>query len=732
MSGEIMANSGGQGKDESAASRMGIIEINDLVYKLESDLSVAINRTHKNNFFQQTFYDQTQTSVCILNSGADYIDTRRSFLSVSVLLPVTTVTTNLLDPMSKAFLSAYFGPTGSILNFIDNVVVTTRSGDELSRVNDFGQLMNTYIPWTFGYDWSRTVGQSIGLGGFLGGFNNNFVSTGNPNATSNRYQVTFNIPLYLLSPFFTYGRLLPSMAMSGLKIEIRWKQIGVAVQQFWDNVYLYQQVGSLTGPIAAPNSQYAAPVQFEGSIQNNMTQDRAYLGGGWVNAPTLYGLDSTITATTAFGMLDHGDGTYDFCIEPGHNPWNGTLPFNQETGPAGNDNWYAQRLPFLPGIDQIGFSWSRSPARGYTDNTLVELIFDVIGVVNPQVLAVVPVSAGNFRATTPASDFFIGVSPSTGGNVGVIPVNPQVPAAPPTAGFNGNVFRQSKIPFANRPQHGFNAPVERWKSITGSQPLASYQISNPFLQLCSVQLTDSIQRHLNEYSATNGLEIVFADWDRTTQALSGQVTTVYTEVRKSASRALQAFSVVVPTPGSTSFENNSFQSIFGGYWQDYQWQLGSLYFPQQRVESKGTSNNIVIRDNMYVQTYAFALDAWDRFHPKAAPNLMSLRGDQFPFNKSAQYVIPQLLETRDDNSILVPQSNYGQSGSFANGSQCVAVTLERSTMFDLSGIPINNSRVLALRGTYVIPDGTNSALQYVFLKYIRLARVFLINVEVEQ
>jgi hypothetical protein len=111
--------------------------------------------------------------------------------------------------------------------------------------------------------------------------------------------------------------------------------------------------------------------------------------------------------------------------------------------------------------------------------------------------------------------------------------------------------------------------------------------------------------------------------------------------------------------------------------------------------------------------------------------MMSLRGDMFPFQRPDIYQLPVLREIRDDQYLAVP-SVFGQTGSFANGAQCVACTLERSTMFDLSGIPINNSRVLALRGTYVNPTVGGAATQIVFLKYVRLARIFLINAEVEQ
>ena len=58
--------------------------LNDLVYKLEPDMSVAVNKTHKNHFFQQTKYKNTQPANAILNSGADYIDTRKSFLHFEV------------------------------------------------------------------------------------------------------------------------------------------------------------------------------------------------------------------------------------------------------------------------------------------------------------------------------------------------------------------------------------------------------------------------------------------------------------------------------------------------------------------------------------------------------------------------------------------------------------------------------------------------------------------------
>jgi hypothetical protein len=714
MSDPQLVPSPAAGKDETAASRMGIIEINDLVYKLESDLSVAINRTHKNNFFQQTSYDQSQTSICIINSGADYIDPRRSFLSLTINLPPTPVTSTLTDPASISLISGYFGPTGSVLNLIDSVVITTRSGDELSRVNDYGQLMYTYIPWVFGHDWARTIGQEIGLGSYIGGSNSNGnVSTNTRN--------TFQIPLYLLSPVFTYSRLLPAMLMSGLKVEIRWKQIPQAMQQFWEGASLFRNVGSVA---AVPTVN---PANWYGSREQQYTQDRAYLCG--TPGTQIYGLDPTITSTTQYQLVMNPDtqigSMYYFQIEHAgvpnsgsinHNDWTGS--FAQEQGPAGS-TWYPNRPCWLPGIDQVGFSWITT---GTTPGVEVESLYDVVGIYNAFTLIVTPVGISflggiSSPPTLPALNW---------GSSGIT-----LPAP--------GVFRQSKHTFLNRPALQFGSPIQRGLSFLGTAPLTTFTVANPFFQLCSVQLTDSIQRHLNEYSATNGLEIVYADWDRTSLTFTGQSVPLYTEVRKSASRALAAFSVVVPQSTSTSYLINSFAAFPGANWENYQFQLGSLYFPQQRVEFKGVSAGTnSAKDQMFSQTYAFALDAWDRLHPKAAPTIMSFKGDAPQYLNHLELLpIPIPYELRDDRYLIVP-SNFGQYGSFCNGSQCVAVTLERSTMFDLSGIPINNSRVLALRGQWdfptspVIPGLPNNATQFIFLKYVRLARIFLINAEVEQ
>jgi hypothetical protein len=77
--------------------------------------------------------------------------------------------------------------------------------------------------------------------------------------------------------------------------------------------------------------------------------------------------------------------------------------------------------------------------------------------------------------------------------------------------------------------------------------------------------------------------------------------------------------------------------------------------------------------------------------------------------------------------------------TYNEGMAAVYTDLERSTTQRLTGIPVNNSRVAELQIQDIFPD-TNVETYYklsgwtvdVWLHYVRLARVFLQNVEIEE
>jgi hypothetical protein len=88
---DVESQGAGGGMDQKQeggdlSKRQGLIAVNDLTYVLEPDLSVASNKTHKRHYFQSQTYSAGQQAICILNSGADYIDTRRSFLQFDIKL----------------------------------------------------------------------------------------------------------------------------------------------------------------------------------------------------------------------------------------------------------------------------------------------------------------------------------------------------------------------------------------------------------------------------------------------------------------------------------------------------------------------------------------------------------------------------------------------------------------------------------------------------------------------
>lgn len=721
--------------------RLGMIQVNNLVYKLEPDLSVNINRTHKIQYPQSQDYTSDQTTIFIVNSGADYIDCARSWLAFDLEVPEAKIPTPVGSsvaatasltslPFTEAMLNYYFGASGSVLNLIDSVVVSSRSGDELSRVNDYGQLMNIYIPLVFGQDWRDTIGSNLAMGSYIGAPNSS-VTGGKVEQRRGR----FAIPLYLVSPFFNYGRLMPSMIMSGLRIEVRWKPLDVACQQFWQNaprylhsmgtsaqVVLYNDDATEFATFLCPNSLIGTNPVFPVIAVPKI--------GGAYPITTASTWSYTNPATQAYVDNTYAGCSYLQCSTAGAGVNFGDILYTEEmVGPS--SALLGQRvfspgvtilLPFdevvahaalpaaLPG-DMTPQAWLLANARVVRSRFGAALRFTVVDVETPGYgLFVVP--DGN------VPDFAGKVCDGVFGDGGAV-------TGPMLLSQRANMVYQAV------PGGSIFSGLLRLPSSANTK----YVIKKPHLHLCSIQLTDAIQRVLNEYSSVNGLEIVFADFDRTSSPFTtvGESNPIYMEIRKSASRALMAFARVVDTSPNPHLVD-SFASCPYSFWEHYQFQLGSLYFPQQRVEDNSSDADIR-HDNVAALAYNYCLDAFDRLHPKAAPTMLSLRGPEERVRFPNYHPVGSTGEHGGDD-YLKPVSSFGKWGSFVNGGCTVATTLERSSAFDLSGIPTNNARVLALRGSvgFKLPAGKVDfrATLVAYMKYVRLARVFLLNVEVEQ
>lgn len=555
--------------------------------------------------------------------------------------------------MADSFvINGLFGPNGSILNLIDTVTVTTRSGDELSRTSDLALLANMMIPLNYGTDWKNTVGQMMGFGDAVYGKN---LTRSHPLA-KRRY----SIPLYLLSPLFAYGRLLPAMLMSGLKIQITWHTAQKAFAQVVTRVRSSQNDRFINrGGTVGGYGHHATSKQldFAGVVDPNVAAWRPHEKKVDVNNfLDIFQINQDETDQDALPLFFPTD-AQNFWGQKGE----------KEAAPGTG-------LIFYPFFNNNSYGGRHSPGYQYVGE-----IIDL----------------GAFYQTKSAEN------------------------------SNGSWIRGLRNPAA----------------------VTQYTILAPEFALCSVQLSDSIQRTLNEVSATEGLEIVYTDMDLTTSPVGADIqgASMYTEVRKSASRALGAYARIVPVIKQTAIDqcsdSNASAIIFaedtkGGAkgWMDYQFQLGSLYFPQQKVTGKSAADFDPV-------AYAYTLEA-SKMLSGLQTCMLTLRGQIC--QSSGYTTVTQ--ETSSVSCALNPYSappdilsqdrfyELGKPGSFCGGGHVLAVSLERSSLFQLSGIPINNSRVLAFRGTFSgrPTDYMTSFRLNIYLKYVKLARIFLTNVEVEQ
>jgi len=199
-------------------------------------------------------------------------------------------------------------------------------------------------------------------------------------------------------------------------------------------------------------------------------------------------------------------------------------------------------------------------------------------------------------------------------------------------------------------------------------------------------LTDSIMRTLNEAAASSGLEVVFPTYFTTIQTRTGN--NLNMESRRACSRALSAFYTEQEPLGGdfktkvSTLNSKPITNLLGPV--SVQFRAGSLYFPNSAIQSE---NPIVAA----AENYQMALENFNKYNTNLSSNL------SFTDYLTKFYVL--------------------------------ATTLERSTTLDLTGIPLSNSRVLALNAVFKDAPAADNA--FLFLEYVTLARVFISNCTVE-
>lgn len=244
--------------------------------------------------------------------------------------------------------------------------------------------------------------------------------------------------------------------------------------------------------------------------------------------------------------------------------------------------------------------------------------------------------------------------------------------------FNSNVLMPSMLAGGLRVEIKLADLGTALKDVsTLTTNLTNYELTNVNIHLDTYQLADSIQKRLMQEASNNGLEYFYETYDRTKHNISSSSKANIT-IRKSVARALSAFAktrltadVSTLTRDSMASETNKVSAFF--------WRLGALTFPQQKLEG--------LKEQYYY----------------------------------AQYAMNKVSNPYKMNSI-----SYND---FKGTEGLVAVTLERSNVLSLSGLPVNNARSLQVELDYT--DAQNRDID-IYMSYVQLARIFVNNILVKE
>ena len=190
-----------QQDDGAEQARSGILGLNQLSYKLRPDLSVCVSKTIQKQFAQTQSQAPRDTLTFILNTGSAFLDLKDSFLSLDITNTSTT-------PGAETAWFGHYG--GSACNVIERLVISSRSGQVLERIDRPNLLAAIKLQYTQSRDYSRNGPASAA------GMANAAEDLDWPKAST----IRFCIPLSMISPMVcSYDALIPAQLASGMRFE---------------------------------------------------------------------------------------------------------------------------------------------------------------------------------------------------------------------------------------------------------------------------------------------------------------------------------------------------------------------------------------------------------------------------------------------------------------------------------------------------------------------------------
>lgn len=176
--------------------------------------------------------------------------------SHDVLLDTTDLAASVTSVPSKFSGYELTGHGGSVLNLIERVVLTSRSGVELQRIEDFNRLHALHSTIKKSKLWKQTVGKSIQLPPF--DYDSNDLSADTAitvggefstrnNKITNDQTIHYSIPMECFMGVFDTKQLCPSMIAAGLRIEFYLADFPQAITV----VKKPDSIGEVCPPVAA-------------------------------------------------------------------------------------------------------------------------------------------------------------------------------------------------------------------------------------------------------------------------------------------------------------------------------------------------------------------------------------------------------------------------------------------------------------------------------------------------
>lgn len=205
--------------------------------------------------------------------------------------------------------------------------------------------------------------------------------------------------------------------------------------------------------------------------------------------------------------------------------------------------------------------------------------------------------------------------------------------------------------------------------------------------LDAVMLSDDTQRVLNLESSQTGLEVSYRRVYKVSNALVSGSTEANVQLIKAVAQAETCFVQITNPDNDNKIQFDSFASV-GYNIASSQFRLGSLYFPQQPTRdsvSVGTGG---------AENYLMALQAFDKL--------------RHPFQEPSVTFVDYIADP---------------------GKGILAVSFEKNQDLSVSGLSINNSRVLEVLLTFSAALSANRTIT-LFLTYCSVSKCFIDNTAV--